>query len=155
MLGHSSVDPVHLMLGCVVENEGVAGTALRSLGVTLDPLRQKVLDLMPAGEVADDRPIAVSQRTTLALQYSLRESLRLGHTYIGTEHLMLGLVRQGDPDVEQILLGLWDESWPCWPGGRAGSSADGCGRGRSPAVPPGVPTAVQLSLMLPHTAQCQ
>jgi ATP-dependent Clp protease ATP-binding subunit ClpA len=104
VLGHSSVDPVHLLLGCVSENEGIAGIALRSLGVTLDPLRHKVLDLIPSGEVAEDRPIAISQRTTLALELSLRESLKLGHSYIGTEHLLLGLVRQGDPDVEQILL---------------------------------------------------
>ena len=129
ILGHPSVEPVHLLLGCVVEGEGVAGRSLLSLGVTLDPLRHRVLDLMPAGEVAEDRPIAVSQRTTLALELSLRESLKLGHSYIGTEHLLLGLVRQGDPDVEQILLDSGTNL------GRVGQEVEECMSGRMSPTP--------------------
>ena len=106
MLNHSYIGPEHILLGLVHEGEGVAAVALESLGISLDAVREQVEEIIGQGEQAPSGHIPFTQRSKKVLQLSLREALQLGHNYIGTEHILLGLIREGDGVAAQVLVKL-------------------------------------------------
>jgi ATP-dependent Clp protease ATP-binding subunit ClpA len=93
-------------MGLILEDDGVAAQALGALGVTVDVVREKVVEL--AGPIHNPSPGSppFTDRAKKVLEFSLREALQLGHSYIGTEHLLLGLVREGDGVAVQVLSDL-------------------------------------------------
>jgi ATP-dependent Clp protease ATP-binding subunit ClpC len=106
MLDHSYIGTEHILLGLVREGEGVAAKALESLGISLDAVRQQVEEVIGRGLQAPSGHIPFTPRAKKVMELSLRESLQLGHTYIGTEHILLGLIREGDGVAAQVLVGL-------------------------------------------------
>jgi Clp amino terminal domain, pathogenicity island component len=105
LLGHEQIGTEHILLGLLHEGSGVAGRALDSLGVTLAAARAQVPGAGGAGSGKSGR-IAFTQRAKTALELALREALQLGHEYIGTEHILLGLVRDDKDSAAQIIAGL-------------------------------------------------
>lgn len=103
MLGHDYIGTEHLLLALIGEGEGVAATALRALDVDLDTLRREVAALVGRGQQQAKGHIPFTPRAKKALELSLRESVHLGHAYIGTEHLLLGIVREGEGPAAQVL----------------------------------------------------
>ena len=103
MLDHNYIGTEHLLLGLIHEGEGVAATALRALNVDLDTLRREVEALVGRGQQPRQGHIPFTPQAKKALELALRESVHLGHDYIGTEHLLLGLVREGDGPAAQVL----------------------------------------------------
>ena len=105
-LRHASIGTEHLLMGLILEDDGVAAQALGALGVTVDVVREKVVEL--AGPIHNPSPGSppFTDRAKKVLEFSLREALQLGHSYIGTEHLLLGLVREGDGVAVQVLSDL-------------------------------------------------
>src|ERR1700740_3088677 len=95
MLNHNYIGTEHILLGLIREGEGVAAKALESLGISLDAVRQQVEELIGQGPQAPPREIPFTPRAKKVLELSLRESQKLGHNYIGTEHILLGLLREG------------------------------------------------------------
>jgi Clp amino terminal domain, pathogenicity island component len=106
MLNHNYIGTEHILLGLVREGEGVAAQALESLGVSLDAVRQQVEEIIGQGQEAPSGHIPFTPRAKKVLELSLRESLQLGHNYIGTEHILLGLIREGDGVAAQVLVRL-------------------------------------------------
>ena len=113
MLGHDRIGTEHLLLGLLREGDGVAASALESLGISLEAVRQQVADILGHDQQARPGHIPFTPHAKKALELSLRESLRLGHNYIGTEHILLGLLREvTDTKVEgpgvaaQVLVSL-------------------------------------------------
>jgi ATP-dependent Clp protease ATP-binding subunit ClpA len=106
MLGHNYIGTEHLLLGLIGEGEGVAAQALESLGVGLNAARQQVEEAVGRGQHAAPEPIPLTPRAKKVLELSLREALQLGHHYIGTEHILLGLIREGDGVAARVLAGL-------------------------------------------------
>ena len=105
-LGHSVIGPEHLLLGVVGEGEGLASKVLESLGVGLEAVRAEVLEVVgPAGALTTG-PLGFTPRGKKVMELSLREALQLRHNYIGTEHLLLGLVREGEGVAGQVLARL-------------------------------------------------
>ncbi|MDA8374641.1 MAG: ATP-dependent Clp protease ATP-binding subunit [Actinomycetota bacterium] len=106
LLNHNFIGTEHILLGLIHEGEGVAAKALESLGISLEAVREKVEELIgPAsGPSAGSPPF--TPRAKKVLELSLREALQLGHNYIGTEHMLLGLVREGDGVAAQVLTSL-------------------------------------------------
>jgi hypothetical protein len=105
-LNHSFIGTEHILLGLIHEDEGIAAHALKSLGISLEAVREKVEETIgPAGAAPTGSPPFTS-RAKKVLELSLRESLQLGHNYIGTEHMLLGLVREGDGVAAQVLQSL-------------------------------------------------
>jgi ATP-dependent Clp protease ATP-binding subunit ClpC len=104
MLDHSYVGTEHILLGLVQEGEGVAAKALESLGISLDAVRQQVEEIIGRGQQAPSGHIPFTPRAKKVLELSLRESLQLGYSYIGTEHILLGLIREGDGVAAQVLV---------------------------------------------------
>jgi Clp amino terminal domain, pathogenicity island component len=104
-LGHRSVGPEHLLLGLLAEGEGVAALALESLGISLEEARDRVKEIAGRGQGAPAGHILFTPRAKKVLEGSLREALQLGHTYIGTEHLLLSLLAEGDGIPAQVLAG--------------------------------------------------
>jgi len=102
-LSHDSIGTEHLLLGLVVEGDGVAAKALQQLGFDLDVLRAAVEAATPTGSAAPRNHIPFTARAKRVLEESLREALTLGHNYIGTEHILLGIVREGSGAASQIL----------------------------------------------------
>jgi len=104
-LDHNYIGTEHLLLGLLREQEGVAGRALESLGVTLEEIRPRVMDIVGRGhpENVTTGQIPFTPRAKKVLELSLREALSLGHNYIGTEHLLLGLLREGNGAGARIL----------------------------------------------------
>ena len=94
------------MLGLIREGEGVAANALESLGISLDPVRQQVEEIIGRGQEAPQGHVPFTSRAKKVLELSLRESKQLGHNYIGTEHILLGLIREGDGVAAQVLVRL-------------------------------------------------
>ncbi len=106
LLNHSFIGTEHILLGLIHEGEGVAAKALESLGVSLEAVREKVAETIgPAGSSTTASP-PFSPRAKRVLELSLREALQLGHNYIGTEHMLLGLVREGEGVAAQVLVSL-------------------------------------------------
>ncbi len=95
-LDHNYIGTEHLLLGLIREGEGVAAKALESLGISLDSVRQQVEQIIGQGQQAPSGHIPFTPRAKKVLELSLRESQQLGHNYIGTEHILLGLIREGD-----------------------------------------------------------
>jgi hypothetical protein len=106
MLNHNYIGTEHILLGLVREGEGVAAEALESLGISLDAVRQQVEEIIGQGQEAPTGHIPFTPRAKKVLELSLRESLQLGHNYIGTEHILLGLIREGDGVAAQVLVRL-------------------------------------------------
>ena len=106
MLNHNYVGTEHLLLGLIGEGEGVAAQALESLGVGLETARQQVEEAVGEGQQAVPERIPLTPRAKKVLELSLREALQLGHHYIGTEHILLGLIREGDGVAARVLAGL-------------------------------------------------
>jgi hypothetical protein len=105
-LDHNYIGTEHILLGLIHEGEGVAAKALESLGISLDAVRQQVEEIIGQGQQAPSGHIPFTPRAKKVLELSLRESMQLGHTYIGTEHILLGLVREGDGVAAQVLVRL-------------------------------------------------
>src|SRR6476660_5720403 len=106
MLNHNYIGTEHILLGLIRESEGVAAKALESLGISLEAVRQQVKAIIGRGQQAPSGHIPFTPRAKKVLELSLRESLQLGHNYIGPEHMLLGLVREGDGVAAQILVKL-------------------------------------------------
>jgi ATP-dependent Clp protease ATP-binding subunit ClpC len=106
MLDHNYVGTEHILLGLIHEGEGVAARALESLGVSLEAVRQQVEEIIGRGEQAPSGHIPFTPRAKKVLELSLREALQLGHDYIGTEHILLGLLREGEGVAAQVLVKL-------------------------------------------------
>ncbi len=106
LLNHSFIGTEHILLGLIHEGEGVAAKALESLGISLEAAREKVEETVgPAGSAPTGSP-PFTPRAKKVLELSLREALQLGHNYIGTEHMLLGLVREGEGVAAQVLVSL-------------------------------------------------
>jgi len=103
LLNHDYVGTEHLLLGLIQEGEGVAAQGLLDLGVRLDSVRSEVADTVGRGRQAPSGHIPFTPRAKKALELSLREALQLGHNYIGTGHILLGLIREGDGVAAQVL----------------------------------------------------
>ena len=106
MLNHGYVGTEHLLLGLLHDSEGGAATTLTALGISLETVRQRLLEIMGVGEQAPPGPIPFTPRAKKAIDLSLREARELGHNYIGTEHILLGLLREGDGVAAQVLVKL-------------------------------------------------
>ncbi len=106
MLDHSHIGTEHLLLGLIREGGGVAGRAVESLGISLEAVRQQVGEIVGQGQQAPFGHIPFTPRAKKVLELSLREALQLGHNYIGTEHILLGLIREGDGVAAQVLVKL-------------------------------------------------
>jgi ATP-dependent Clp protease ATP-binding subunit ClpC len=105
-LSHTYIGTEHLLLGLLREPESVAGRALAELEISLDAVRAQVEEIIGRGEGAQSGHIPFTPRAKKVLELSLREALQLGHNYIGTEHILLGLVREGDGVAAQVLVKL-------------------------------------------------
>jgi len=106
MLNHNYIGTEHILLGLIHEGEGVGAKALESLGISLEAVRQQVEEIIGQGQQVPSEEIPFTPRAKKVLELSLRESLQLGHTYIGTEHILLGLIREGDGVAAQVLVKL-------------------------------------------------
>ena len=106
MLNHNYIGTEHLLLGLIHEGEGIAAKALESMGVTLSAVREQVQDIIGPGQQAPSGHIPFTPRAKKVLELSLREALQLGHNYIGTEHILLGLIRAGEGVASQVLTKL-------------------------------------------------
>jgi ATP-dependent Clp protease ATP-binding subunit ClpA len=104
MLNHNYVGPEHVLLGLIHEGRGVAAKSLTALGLSLDEVRQQVEELIGQGEQAPSGHIPFTPRAKRVLELSLREALQLGHNYIGTEHILLGILREGENAAAQTLV---------------------------------------------------
>jgi ATP-dependent Clp protease ATP-binding subunit ClpC len=104
-LNHNYVGTEHILLGLIREG-GAAARALESRGISLDAVRQQVEEIIGRGQQAPSGHVPFTKRAKKALELSLRESLQLGHNYIGTEHILLGLLREGDGVAVQVLVKL-------------------------------------------------
>jgi ATP-dependent Clp protease ATP-binding subunit ClpC len=106
MLNHDYIGTEHILLGLVREGEGVAAMALESLDISLADIRGQVEQIIGQGEAAPVGHIPFTPRAKKVLELALREALQLGHDYIGTEHILLGLVREGEGVAAQVLVAL-------------------------------------------------
>src|SRR6266545_186327 len=106
MLNHNYIGTEHILLGLIHEGEGVAAKALESLNISLEAVRQQVEEIIGQGQSAPTGHIPFTPRAKKVLELSLREALQLGHNYIGTEHILLGLIREGEGVAAQVLVKL-------------------------------------------------
>ncbi len=106
MLNHNYIGTEHILLGLIHEGEGVAAKALESLGISLEGVREQVEEIIGQGQTAPAGHIPFTPRAKKVLELSLREALQLGHNYIGTEHILLGLIREGEGVAAQVLQKL-------------------------------------------------
>jgi ATP-dependent Clp protease ATP-binding subunit ClpC len=106
MLSHNYIGTEHILLGLIHEGEGVAAKALESLGISLEAVRAQVEEIIGHGQQAPSGHIPFTPRAKKVLELSLREALQLGHNYIGTEHILLGLIREGEGVAAQVLVKL-------------------------------------------------
>jgi ATP-dependent Clp protease ATP-binding subunit ClpA len=104
--GHNYIGTEHLLLGLVMEEEGVAAQALSSLNVALDEVREQVESVVGFGEGGDRSQVPFTPRSKKVLELALRESMQLGHNYIGTEHILLGLARESEGVAARVLSNL-------------------------------------------------
>src|SRR5664280_2820999 len=103
MLNHNYIGTEHILLGLIHEGEGVAAKSLENLGISLDAVREQVQEIIGQGQQAPSGHIPFTPRAKKVLELSLREALQLGHNYIGTEHILLGLIREGEGVAAQVL----------------------------------------------------
>ena len=106
LLNHNYIGTEHILLGLIHEGEGVAARGLEDLGISLDSVRDKVVDTIGHGQQSPSGHIPFTPRAKKVLELSLREALTLGHNYIGTEHILLGLIREGEGVAAQVLQKL-------------------------------------------------
>ncbi len=106
MLSHNHIGTEHLLLGLIHEGQGVAARALESLGISLEDVRRNVEEIIGRGQETLSGHIPFTPRAKKVLELSLRESQQLGHDYIGTEHILLGLIREGEGVAAQVLVKL-------------------------------------------------
>src|SRR6187455_722097 len=109
MLNHNYIGTEHILLGLIHEGEGVAAKSLENLGISLDAVREQVQEIIGQGQQAPSGHIPFTPRAKKVLELSLREALQLGHNYIGTEHILLGLIREGEGVAAQVLVKLGAE----------------------------------------------
>jgi ATP-dependent Clp protease ATP-binding subunit ClpC len=103
LMNHNYIGTEHILLGLLHEGEGVGAKALESMDISLDAVRQQVEKMIGQGETAPTAHIPFTPRAKKVLELSLRESKQLGHNYIGTEHILLGLIREGEGVAAQVL----------------------------------------------------
>jgi ATP-dependent Clp protease ATP-binding subunit ClpC len=103
-LNHTYIGTEHLLLGLLRESDGIAAQSLRRLGVGLKDVRDDVLALIGRGDQTPSGHVPFTPRAKKVLELSLREALQLGHNYIGTEHILLGLVREGEGVAAHVLV---------------------------------------------------
>jgi ATP-dependent Clp protease ATP-binding subunit ClpC len=106
LLNHSYIGTEHILLGLINEGEGVAARALRALDVSLDEARAQVERIIGAGKMPAAGHVPFTPRAKKVLELALREAMELGHQYIGTEHLLLGLIREGEGVGARVLVEL-------------------------------------------------
>ena len=106
LLNHNYIGTEHILLGLIHEGEGVAAKSLDSLGINLEAVQQQVVEIIGQGTQAPSGHIPFTPRAKKVLELSLREALQLGHNYIGTEHILLGLIREGEGVAAQVLQKL-------------------------------------------------
>src|SRR6186713_879655 len=106
MLNHNYIGTEHILLGLIHEGEGVAAKAMESLGISLEAVRSQVEEIIGQGGSSPSGHIPFTPRAKKVLELSLREALQLGHNYIGTEHILLGLIREGEGVAAQVLVKL-------------------------------------------------
>jgi ATP-dependent Clp protease ATP-binding subunit ClpC len=106
LLNHNYIGTEHILLGLIHEGEGVAAKALESMGISLDAVRQEVEEIIGHGTQPHTGHIPFTPRAKKVLELSLREGLQMGHKYIGTEFLLLGLIREGEGVAAQVLVKL-------------------------------------------------
>ena len=106
MLNHNYIGTEHILLGLIHEGEGVAAKSLESLDIKLEQVRSQVEEIIGPGQQAPSGHIPFTPRAKKVLELSLREALQLGHNYIGTEHILLGLIREGEGVAAQVLVKL-------------------------------------------------
>ncbi len=106
LLNHNYIGTEHILLGLIHEGEGVAAKALESLSISLEAVRSQVEEMIGQGSSSPSGHIPFTPRAKKVLELSLREALQLGHNYIGTEHILLGLIREGEGVAAQVLIKL-------------------------------------------------
>jgi hypothetical protein len=106
LLDHDYIGTEHILLGLIREREGVAAKALESLGISLEAVRAEVEQVIGRGQTTPGPQIPFTPRSKKVLELSLREARSLGHDYIGTEHILLGLIREGEGVAAQVLVKL-------------------------------------------------
>ncbi len=143
LLNHNYIGTEHILLGLIHEGEGVAAKALESLGISLEAVRNQVQEIIGQGGSSPSGHIPFTPRAKKVLELSLREALQLGHNYIGTEHILLGLIREGEGVAAQVLVKLGADlsrvrqqviKLLSGYGGPAGEQASGSSRERAGAV---------------------
>ena len=106
MLNHNYIGTEHILLGLIHEGEGVAAKSLESMNISLEAVRNQVTEIIGRGQTAPAGHIPFTPRAKKVLELSLREALQLGHNYLGTEHILLGLIREGEGVAAQVLQKL-------------------------------------------------
>jgi ATP-dependent Clp protease ATP-binding subunit ClpA len=106
MFNHDTIRTEHILLGLIREGAGVAAKALQAMNISLDAGRQEVEKIVGRGQVAPTKNLPFTSPAKRVLELSLREALELGHNYIGTEHILLGLIRDGEGLAVQVLKNL-------------------------------------------------
>jgi ATP-dependent Clp protease ATP-binding subunit ClpC len=106
LLKHNYIGTEHILLGLARESDGLAAKALEALGIGLEAVREQVVEITGRGQKSPSGHIPFTPRAKKVLELSLREALQFGHNYIGTEHILLGLIREGDGVAAQVLVRL-------------------------------------------------
>jgi ATP-dependent Clp protease ATP-binding subunit ClpC len=159
LLNHSFIGTEHILLGLIHEGEGVAAKALEQLGITLEAVREKVEETIGLSGSAPTGSPPFTPRAKKVLELSLREALQLGHNYIGTEHMLLGLVREGEGVAAQVLVSLGADLGRVRQtviqllSGYQGKETVGAGPGSSSETPSGSPVLDQFGRNLTQLAR--
>ena len=106
MLNHNYIGTEHILLGLIHEGEGVAAKALEQMGISLEAVREQVEEVIGHGQTQPTGHIPFTPRAKKVLELSLREALQMNHSYIGTEHILLGLIREGEGVAASVLIKL-------------------------------------------------
>ena len=163
LLNHSFIGTEHILLGVMREGDGMGAEALRRLGVSFEVVREKVVEMIGAsGSAPNDSP-PFTPRAKKVLELSLREALQLNHSYIGTEHILLGLAREGDGVAARVLADLGVDllrvrqavtDLMTGPSETPSSGrVEGSEKSTSPGEPPRVPSCPGCSAILSVTAR--
>ena len=160
MLNHNYIGTEHILLGLIHEGEGVAAKALESLGIALEGVRQQVEEIIGQGQQAPSGHIPFTPRAKKVLELSLREALQLGHNYIGTEHILLGLIREGEGVAAQVLIKLGadlnrvrQQVLQLLSGYQGKEPAEGASGGRGEGTPSSSPVLDQFGRNLTQSAR--